>query len=82
MTSLVRILFGGLERGSSEANEEKKLEEAVANNERTVSTVRTIDTNAPFYDGKSGAGEKLKEVLSVHAVRDWPRQDPQLDSPG
>ena len=37
VTSLVRIHFGGLERGSSEANEE--LEEAAANDENTVSTI-------------------------------------------
>ena len=56
VTSLVRIHFGGLERGSSEANEE--LEEAAANDENTVSTiyVRTTDTNALFYDEKFGAG--------------------------
>ena len=79
VTSLVRIHFGGLERGSSEANEE--LEEAAANDENTVSTiyVRTTDTNALFYDEKSGAGEKLKEASSASAVRDSPDQDPQLE---
>ena len=85
VTSLVRIHFGGLERGSSEANEE--LEEAAANDENTVSTiyVRTTDTNALFYDEKSGAGEKLKEASSANAVRDSPDQDPhaqlELDKP-
>ena len=79
VTSLVRIHFGGLERGSSEANEE--LEEAAANDENTVSTiyVRTNDTNALFYDEKSGAGEKLKEASSANAVLDSPDQDPQLE---
>ena len=81
VTSLVRIHFGGLERGSSEANEEEKLVEAATNDEKTVSTVRTIDTNAHFYDGKSGAGEKLKEASSANTVRDWPDQDPQLEKP-
>ena len=52
-----------LERGRSEANEEEKLEEAAANDENTVSTVRTTDTNAHFYDGKSGAGVKLRPCL-------------------
>ena len=56
-----------LERGSSEANEEEKLEEAAANDENTgVSTVRTTDPNAHFYDGKSGAGVKLRPCLHVH----------------
>ena len=81
VTTLVRIHFGGLERGSSEANEEK-LEDAAANDESTVSTVRTTDTNAHFYDEKSGAGVKLNEASSANAVRDWPDQDPQLDKPG
>ena len=79
VTSLVRIHFDGLERGSSEANEE--LEEAATNDENTVSAVRTTDTNAHFYDGKSGAGEKLKEALSANAVRDSADQDSQLNKP-
>ena len=80
VTSLVRIHFGGLERGSSESNEEEKLNEAAANDDNTVSTIRT-DTNTHFYDEKSGAGEKLQEDSSANAVRDWPDQDPQLDKP-
>ena len=68
-----------MERGSSEAKAEEKLGEAAANDENTVSTIRTTDTNAHFYDGKSDAGEKLKEASSANAVRDLPDQDPQLD---
>ena len=52
------------------------LKEVAANDENTVSTERTIDTYAHFYDGKSGAGEKLKDASSVNAVRDWPDQEP------
>ena len=81
VSTLVRIHFDGLERVSSETNEEK-LGEAAANYENTVSTVRTTDTNAHFYDGKSGAGKKLKEASSANVVCDSPDHDPQLDKPG